>query len=38
MRWPCLFRPDGEARHPAVVLLHGCGGRVTRFLEARLED
>jgi dienelactone hydrolase len=21
-----LFRPDGEARHPAVVLLHGCGG------------
>lgn len=21
-----VYRPDGEATHPAVVLLHGCGG------------
>ena len=21
-----LFRPDGDGPHPAVLLMHGCGG------------
>src|SRR5208283_4249987 len=21
-----LFKPEGEGRHPAVVMMHGCGG------------
>lgn len=25
-----MFRPAGEGPHPAVVLLHGCGGMFTR--------
>jgi len=35
-----LVRPDGDGRHPAVVLLHGCGGLLTRTgtIESRQTD
>src|SRR5438309_10807640 len=36
-----LFRPDGDAPRPAVVLLHGCGGlfsATTGQMSARERD
>jgi dienelactone hydrolase len=35
-----LVRPDGDGRHPALVLLHGCGGLLTRTgtIESRQSD
>jgi len=33
-----LYRPSGDGRHPAVIALHGCAGRLDRLSERAISD